>query len=174
MDFYLEVYFMKLKKRIYKKRIKYSALSYVTYADIENEEKAFMLLIRSLSLDAFSGVGIKHMKDDKFSPYDFIFKARNGTIILDVKTVSNNFFAVGEEKMKRWEKIDAHKFILYLDVETKSKITLKNITNVDFSKMRKKINRSGGVYYDLRSIPSTDFYEFEILIYSPTGKTWGI
>lgn len=155
---------MKLKKRIYKKRIKYSALSYVTYADIENEEKAFMLLIRSLSLDAFSGVGIKHMKNDKFSAYDFIFKVGNGTIILDVKTVSNNLFAVGEEKMKRWDKIDAYKFILYLDVETKSRITLKNITNVDFSRMRKKINRSGGVYYDLRKIPSTDLDDFESFI----------
>lgn len=166
---------MKFKKRTSKKRIKYSAVAYVSNADIENEKMAFMLLIRSLSLDAFNGVTTHHMIEDKYSAYDFIFKARNGTIILDVKTVSNNFFAVGEEKIKRWNKIDAHKFILYLDVETKSRITLKNITNIDFSRMRKKINRSGGVYYDLRRIPSTDLDDFERLIYSPTTKKfWGI
>ena len=166
---------MKFKKRMGKKRIKYSAVSYVSNADIENEKTAFMLLIRSLSLDAFSGVTTHHMIEDKYSAYDFIFKARNGTIILDVKTVSNNFYAVGEEKIKRWNKIDAHKFILYLDVETKSRITLKNITNVDFSRMSKKINRSGGVYYDLRRIPSTDLDDFERLIYSSTTeKFWGI
>lgn len=156
----------KLVKKLSRKKIKHLSVSYVTSNDIENETRAFILLTRKLSLDAFDGVIIEHMTKNKFSSYDFIFRTKNGNIILDVKTVSKNFFAVGEEKIKRWNKIKAYKFLLFLDVETKKTINLKNITEINFTKMRKKVNKSGGVYYDLRSVENADLIKFERLIYS--------
>lgn len=124
----------------------------VNREDIANEKLAIEILERGIDKNILEQLQRFHMWQERYSSFDFEYCiGSDRAVIVDVKTVSNNFFVVGVDKLKRWQDVKAFlKLIVYLDVETKSKITVVDVTNIDLSKRRVYKSRFGTDYIDLR------------------------
>ncbi|MGL4803981.1 MAG: hypothetical protein ACRC15_02285 [Cetobacterium sp.] len=124
----------------------------VNNEDIKNERIAIDILEKGINKKVLEQLEKYHMWQERFSSFDFEYCiGSDRAVIVDVKTVSNNFFVVGVDKLKRWQDIKAVlKLVVYLDVETKSRITVVDITNIDLSKRRVYTSRFGTNYIDLR------------------------
>lgn len=124
----------------------------VNAEDIANEKLAIQILEKGIDKNILEQLQRCHMWQERYSSYDFEYCiGSDRAVIVDVKTVSNNFFVVGVDKLKRWQDVKAFlKLIVYLDVETKSKITVVDVTNIDLSKRRVYKSRFGTDYVDLR------------------------
>lgn len=120
--------------------------------DIKNERIAIEILEKGIDKKVLEQLQRYHMWQERFSSFDFEYCiGSDRAVIVDVKTVTNNFFAVGVDKLQRWKDIKAFlKLVVYLDVETKSKITVVDVTNIDIAKRKIYTSRFGTDYVDLR------------------------
>lgn len=124
----------------------------VNREDIANERIAIDILEKGINKKVLEQLEKYHMSQERYSSFDFEYcVGSDRAVIVDVKTVTNNFFVIGVDKLKRWQDINAVlKLVVYLDVETKSKITVVDVTNIDLSKRRVYTSRFGTDYVDLR------------------------
>lgn len=124
----------------------------VNREDIVNERIAIDILEKAINKKVLEQLEKYHMWQERFSSFDFEYCiGSDRAVIIDIKTVTNSFFVVGVDKLKRWQDIRAVlKLVVYLDVETKSRITVVDVTNIDLSKRRVYTSRFGTDYIDLR------------------------
>lgn len=136
----------------------------VNNEDIKNERIAIDILEKGINKKVLEQLEKYHMWQERFSSFDFEYCiGHKKAVVIDVKTVSNNFFVVGVDKLQRWRDIKAFlKLIVYLDVETKSKITVVDVTNIDLAKRRVYTSRFGTDYIDLRKEYPLSFGELDI------------
>ena len=124
----------------------------VNVEDIANEKIAIEILEKGINKKILEQLEKYHMWQERYSSFDFEYcVGSDRAVIIDVKTVTNNFFVVGVDKLKRWQDIKAVlKLVVYLDTETKSRITVVDVTNIDLSKRKVYTSRFGTGYVDLR------------------------
>lgn len=120
--------------------------------DIKNERIAIEILEKGINKKVLEQLEKYHMWQERYSSFDFEYcLGSDRAVIVDVKTVTNNFFVVGVDKLKRWQELKAFlKLVVYLDVETKNKITVVDVTNIDIAKRKIYTSRFGTDYVDLR------------------------
>lgn len=124
----------------------------VNNEDIKNERIAIDILEKAINKKVLEQLEKYHMWQERFSSFDFEYCiGSDRAVIIDIKTVTNSFFVIGVDKLKRWQDIKAVlKLVVYLDVENKSRITVVDVTNIDLSKRRVYTSRFGTDYIDLR------------------------